>query len=568
VIVKGPISLSLRAGHTLLEMMLSLVLLSIVMASVGSAVMFAAQTVPNEDSAIGSLLSDTAVLSRIAEDIGMAKYVVEQTGTAVTVVVPDRTGDSLPDRIRYSWSGVRGDPLNYQLNDDAAFAVLTSVQTFGLSYETDTSTTTLPAVLQRTGSESVLWSKTTALPLGENISATTAVGQRFAPSGMSADTVAYEPTRVRFYGEQVASPDGVIPVTLREVDGYGPTGKTHASATLLERNMTAVADWNEIHFDEAGWVPKGELVILVFGNGTGSNTLATLYHRLSGTFFTYSIDGGTTWLRGWDGAMMLAIYGYEIAPSEEIEVTREHLTAIDATLQSVAADRSPLQRRIRMSLEPQQLDHFAEADFDADPTPMDLNGDGASEWAYDGVTIPDSALSDGHWTPAADLIYKNTRMSDADVITVSARLKANDTLGPVIQGPTTYDDAGDVLPIAAMLRTNGSSGQELVVYNDTTRAVEKLVIPDLPSGWVDVAITVFPEENIVAISIDRETIGSFEFQRTLDDGVLDATVRFGPGGGVGQFTDVSVRIGGEFSFMTGSDGASTVTQSVLDILGL
>ncbi|MEM6928262.1 MAG: prepilin-type N-terminal cleavage/methylation domain-containing protein, partial [Myxococcota bacterium] len=89
---------SFYRGHTLVELVLSLTLLSIVMVSVGSAMIFAANAVPSADEPTVNKINDGAVLDRIAEDLSLAKYVIEDEPKAVTVVVADRTGDGLPDR--------------------------------------------------------------------------------------------------------------------------------------------------------------------------------------------------------------------------------------------------------------------------------------------------------------------------------------------------------------------------------------------------------------------------------------------------------------------------------------
>src|SRR5690606_30888846 len=57
----------------------------------------------------------------------------ERTATAATIAVPDRTGDGRPETIRYSWSGVVGDPLLYEYNGGAALSILDGVQQFRLN---------------------------------------------------------------------------------------------------------------------------------------------------------------------------------------------------------------------------------------------------------------------------------------------------------------------------------------------------------------------------------------------------------------------------------------------------
>ncbi|MGB0768458.1 MAG: hypothetical protein ACPGYV_12200, partial [Phycisphaeraceae bacterium] len=137
-------------------------------------------------------------------------------------------------------------------------------------------------------------------------------------------------------------------------------------------------------------------------------------------------------------------------------------------------------------------------------------------------------------------------MSEASVVQVRARMRSNDTLGPVIDGPYTYDDDGDQLPVAVMLRQDGSGGQQLVLYNDEKRDVEFAVISDLPDGWVDVELTLLLDDDVVSIAVNHEPVGSFVLQRVDAHGSTKACVCFASAGGIANFQAVSVRVGGEY----------------------
>jgi hypothetical protein len=66
----------------------------------------------------------------------------ERTANAVTFKVPDRTGDELPETIRYSWSGTAGDPLQIEYNGSAPATLVADVNQFDLSYSLRTMTGT------------------------------------------------------------------------------------------------------------------------------------------------------------------------------------------------------------------------------------------------------------------------------------------------------------------------------------------------------------------------------------------------------------------------------------------
>lgn len=541
-------------GHTLLEMLLSLVLLSIVMASVGSAVMFASQAVPDDSSPAGSLLVDSKVLNRIAEDLSSAQYIIEQTSQAVTIVVPDRSGDSIPDRIRYVWSGVQGEPLFYQFNDEAAVALIDSVQVFSLSFESTTVADTLPGALRRGDSEVLLAQETSLLANGTGLSAATAMNQPFEPT-LSSGAVAYEPTRLDWYTNQRNTTDGVVPIAIQALDGFSPVGEAHATATVQEIDLPASASWHEVPFTTTSWISAEDERAIVFKSGEGVSSRAMMYYKADSTPYNVSSDSGASWGQGGSGSLLYRLYGYEISLGNETNVSQDHAKAVTVALQSVSEDRSPLQRKVLLMQAPPILNGFAQADFDADPTGMDLNADGKADWSHSASSFPSDSISAGLWTCDGLLTFNEASLATAAVIQVRARMRSNDTLGPTIYGPYTFNDADELLPLATQLRSDGSGGQELVVYNDINLESEHMVLSGLPSGLVDVELTLVPGQDVVSIKINRQTIASVALDRVADPGSIEPSVRFGSRGGVAEFGSVDVAVGGSAAEGGADDGA-------------
>ena len=74
------------------------------------------------------------VLDEVMTDIHYALDFSERQPNAVTFTVPDRNGDSLPETIRYAWSGISGDPLTYEQNGGPPATIAEDVQQFNLDY--------------------------------------------------------------------------------------------------------------------------------------------------------------------------------------------------------------------------------------------------------------------------------------------------------------------------------------------------------------------------------------------------------------------------------------------------
>ena len=127
---------NLARALTLFEMVVSMSIVTLIIGAVSSAVIVATRAVNPQSSPASTLSSLGEALSRLLEEASLAITVTEHTPTAITFTLPDRTGDSLDDTIRYSWSGMAGDPLQRQLNADAPTTVAQGITRFALDYDT------------------------------------------------------------------------------------------------------------------------------------------------------------------------------------------------------------------------------------------------------------------------------------------------------------------------------------------------------------------------------------------------------------------------------------------------
>lgn len=566
-----PTSCKRLAGHTLLEMMLSLVLLSIVMASVGSAVMFASQAVPNEKSAAGSMLADHAVLSQIAEDLASAQYVLEQTNHAVTVVVSDRTGDRIPDRLRFAWSGVRGEPLYFQLNDENATALIDAVETFDLDYTTQVVSQTLPQAIYL-GAEKVLDAYTT-------VSSGSTVGSKFGSwfgqvinPQLHADALGFVPTKADLHAASKLPSDGTGVLSLSAYS-QGQTGDAFADAPLVESDLTGSSDWNTISFRTRSVVPKGQGLALSIGCVSGSNELMLLSKQstsggllgIGASVGGYlSSSNGVDWSQDTGKTFVYRVHGRELMPEPNLLATRyEHLNTIQIRLQRVADDRSPLRRGVQMLLAPPVLDSFATTGFDVDPTGMDLDADKKADWSHSAGSFPAGSINSGVWTSDGTLIFDDDALASAKVITVAARMRASDTLGPAIYGPYTVDGSGDGLPIITQLRSDGAGGQELVVYNGFSLAEDPIAtLSGLRDGLIDIKLILIPDQDYLCIEIDHQPALAIRLERVADPGTIGQVVWLTSTGGVAEFGAAEIRVGGGYSTQSVGEDDSAIQLNI------
>lgn len=120
-------------GYTLMELMVSTALGSVLMAGTVSSLYVSTQTLKTDAVAPAGRNEKQNLLGEITRDIQSAIAISELTSSAITLTVPDRTGDNVSDTLRYAWGGTPGNSLTYQFNGAASVVLATNVQNFELS---------------------------------------------------------------------------------------------------------------------------------------------------------------------------------------------------------------------------------------------------------------------------------------------------------------------------------------------------------------------------------------------------------------------------------------------------
>jgi prepilin-type N-terminal cleavage/methylation domain-containing protein len=123
------------AGFTLLELVVSLTIMSILLGSMASAVILAGHAIPDGDDPIDRTALAVDAVDQIARDLVLADPITQAATHEVRFYVPDRGhGVSGAEKIIYHWSGTAGDPLLRSYNSAAYVAVCEGVHDFSLEY--------------------------------------------------------------------------------------------------------------------------------------------------------------------------------------------------------------------------------------------------------------------------------------------------------------------------------------------------------------------------------------------------------------------------------------------------
>lgn len=123
-------------AFTMVEMVVTLAIMTLLISAMASAVVLAGRAVPDEDDLSIRVARGVEALDRLRADLGEATGISETGEAAVEITLPDRgqEGDGA-ETVRYAWSGKAGDPLTMSLNGGAPTPVCGDVHAFTIAYE-------------------------------------------------------------------------------------------------------------------------------------------------------------------------------------------------------------------------------------------------------------------------------------------------------------------------------------------------------------------------------------------------------------------------------------------------
>ncbi len=125
-----------RPGVSLVELVLSMVVMTILLAGMSSAMVLASRAVPDLETPLKAIADGYHAADGLASELFATQTITVRGATSITFTVADRNADSNPETIQYSWSGVAGQPLTRQYNNGTIDTVLENIYQFDLRYDT------------------------------------------------------------------------------------------------------------------------------------------------------------------------------------------------------------------------------------------------------------------------------------------------------------------------------------------------------------------------------------------------------------------------------------------------
>jgi len=341
-------------AFTLIELVVSVSLMSILMIGIASALVIASRTLPSEDDPLANQIDAAQAVDWLAGDLMCTVTVLNAANNAVTFSVADRNGDMIPEKLSYSWSGTAGDPLVRVVNSGSAEVLVEKVTSFALAYDTQI-TEHDPSSDPNESNEQLLFAHDAIdnLKYGDVLN-NSWWGQYFAPS-LPADAVSWSVSRVRLLLKRHSNEDTTTMVELRL-----PNPDWTPSDTVIDRkgipqlSLPANATWMEVVFSDARNLDPG--VGLCLALTTTDTSSCVLRYRQAGVVLAgsalsfYNTSWGTP---ATDQALLIYVYGTVTTPTPPTPVNIEHLVGVRIQLTLERAPDEPIETAVLLLNRPE-----------------------------------------------------------------------------------------------------------------------------------------------------------------------------------------------------------------------
>ena len=503
-------------GFTLAELVVSMVIMSILMVGLGSAILIASHALPDDERPATRIVQSASVAGQIVEELRSAIWIREHTVTSVEFAVPDREGDGNADRIRYAWSGTSGDPLTRQYNGGKVVDVLDDVNEFDLGYDLKAVTEEYPGAPvegaeQELASHGNIYGDAKSFPIEKN----EWPGQYFKPT-LTGDAVNWRVTKVYVYVRADGPEIEETAVQLRLPDGNRlPTDAILDEYALPESSLHDWYEWHEIPFSNMPALRPGSGLCLVLKNASGGGVSGRIwYDDGGGSGGINTKDGGNSWSYFSNIARLHYVYGTVGTPGPPQSATRYYVTGVRVAMQAGSDPGARVVTTAQTLNRPELLSGLWETDFETDPR-LDHNGDGNDDWVVGTGTFVPGSLVGGAWHVDSKL----ESSPDNDFVKLTTAEVRFRNIGIGGMGAVFRINAdwsgGTYAPIQALLQLQADNTQTLTVFKALNEAtlVELVRVTGLSSGFVNLRLVIDPDLDTVSVTVGGVHRGTYRYSK-------------------------------------------------------
>lgn len=501
-------------GFTLIELVAAMAITTVLLAAITSVMFVSVRALPATNDAFSGPMEAARVVDQMTAELESALLVTQQTPTSISFTVPPRNGDAAPEKITYSWAGPSGAPLTRQYNSGAAVAILSPVDQFSLTPVVMTATESYPGIATEDTTDSLLIDYSSTTNAGTvNVNSSNWAGQYFVPSGLPAGVVGWRPTRVQYMGMQ----SGLLATTnimmALPLGNYTPNTPYAEQYSTLGSGLLASYAWQQYSFNTIDRLAPnaGICFLLEWSLGT-PNSVVSQSNNLAGLLQT--TNGAGTWSYATNQALVSQLFGKLTRSSTTQFATIKYLSALQITLRAGASTNGAVTTTAQLMNQPAMLSAYWLADFTKNPTTLDSNGDGLSDWvAPGGATFNASSVSGGTWQANGAGLNSNPGDNFTHLTLVDVQFDAQAAGSWASFSMNAARNGSTCAPVLAQITGQSDGSQTLTVWrklNDSTTDT-LLMIPALPSGSTALHLIIDPTYGSVGIRINGQEYGSFAY---------------------------------------------------------
>ena len=345
-----------HSGMTLVELVVSLSIVSIIMLGVGASLFLVRAALPDTTTPTNDMTKAARALEELTCDLEYAQAIQSHSDTMIQFTVADRTGDATSDVLRYEWSGTAGDPLTRTYNTYPAVVLLDRVQQFGLAYQLRDTYNTLPQT--QVSGERVQCTYASAVVAKDcTIMEDQWFTQTLDPS-LPAGTMKWKVTRVEFYAKQVGDTTGECKIQIQPLTRGGmPSGVILEEKTLLESTLQTAYAKQVLTFTSVQDLTPDEKLCLVFKWVSGTEACAISgddsAQGVNAKALFMSTDQGRTWSEQTNESLVFTVTGTVTTQTGTQIQTLHYVNAVDATIQVNTEDRFSMVSSARLLNRPE-----------------------------------------------------------------------------------------------------------------------------------------------------------------------------------------------------------------------
>lgn len=330
-------TIAARQAFSLVESVVSMSILTVVMAGLGSALLIAGHALPSATGDTLAVVQTAAVLDGLIEELAIATQIIEQDSSAITFQVPDRDNDNADETIRYAWSEQTGEDLIRQYNQGTPVVVAANLTAFTLTYaEGVESGATDEGAGLGADRQLLAWPPQGSIYQG-NVNSNQRPGQYVHPA-VPDDDGGYAISGVSLYFSSFGITEGSVTVELRTADQDGaPTDE------VLDQTSVALGDIQyqmmvNVSFDAEPVLTseQGACIVLRIDNPShGVGIFYTTGNTMPDqSFLINSNDSGATWDTWTSYSLVYALYGRYVSQPAGGDEASQYITHVDVHLEA------------------------------------------------------------------------------------------------------------------------------------------------------------------------------------------------------------------------------------------